>query len=69
MITLETFLTIHQILVEASARSENTQLERLMERLQRRGVEASREQALRALEEQGGHIGRAVNRLARGLVT
>ena len=68
-ITLETFLTIHQILVEASAQSENTQLERLMERLQRRGVEASREQALRALEEQGGHIGRAVNRLARGLVT
>ena len=67
-ITLETFLTIHQILVEASAQSENTQLERLMERLQRRGVEASREQALRALEEQGGHIGRAVNRLARGLV-
>ena len=67
-ITLETFLAIHQILVEASAQSQDAQLERLMERLHARGLAAIRVQALCALVEQGGHIGRAINRLARGLV-
>ena len=62
-ITLDSFLSIHQILIEASAQSENTQLERLMQRLADKGISASREDAQRVLEEQGGHIGRAVNRL------
>ena len=62
-ITLDSFLSIHQILLEASAQSENTQLERLMQRLADKGIGASREDAQRVLEEQGGHIGRALNRL------
>ena len=63
-ITRDAFLAIHEILLAASAQEEEAQLDRLMEAAARRGVRASREQAARELAAQGGHIGRALNRLA-----
>ena len=62
-ITLDAFLSIHQILLGATQQTADSQLDRLMQRLEIRGTSVSREDARQELAAQGGHIGRTINRL------